>query len=160
MDSSQQIAVLNLDEKSRLRIPKKIIEKFAGSKIYARYSSAGCLELMTEEEERSFSQFCNKHKSFSDSKAQRAIRVLGASVRELVYDSQQRFTLDAPTKSFIGLKKEYVYINYGNTFELWAKEKWDEYSNPIVYDPTSFDECLAMLDEMKQMDESSKEDNQ
>lgn len=159
MDGSQQIAILNLDEKSRLRIPKKIIDDFPGKKVFARFSSAGCLELMTEEEYRAFTSFCSKHKAFSDNKAQRAIRILGSSTRELVYDSQQRFTLDASTKQFIGLQKEYVYINYGSTYELWAKEKWDEYSNPIIFDQDNFDECLAMLDELKKLDENKEGNN-
>lgn len=159
MDGSQQIVILNLDEKSRLRIPKKILVNFPDKKVYTRYSSAGCLELMTEEEYKSFTEFCCKHKAFSDNKAQRAIRILGASTRELVYDSQERFTLDAATKQFMGLQKEYVYINYGTTYELWAKEKWDEYSNPVIFDQDNFDECLAMLDELKKNDEDNEGNN-
>ena len=70
------------------------------------------------------------------------LRFLFSSAIEIEEDNQGRFLLPSNLKTYANINKEVVFIGVGNRIELWASERWEEYSN---LSKNNFEEILSSL---------------
>lgn len=119
-----------LDQKNRFRIPAKLKEKL-GSELVLTIGSGGALELFSSEElDRSVLSKMDNISLF-DETAQKSLRILLSSAHELEEDNQGRFLLPQSLKSYAGILKNIVIIGVGSRLEIWAEEKWKEYTENL-----------------------------
>ena len=119
-----------LDQKNRFRIPAKLKEKL-GAELVLTIGSGGALELFSAEElDRSVLSKMDNISLF-DETAQKSLRILLSSAHELEEDNQGRFLLPQSLKSYAGILKNIVIIGVGTRLEIWAEEKWKEYTENL-----------------------------
>ena len=119
-----------LDQKNRFRIPAKLKEKL-GAELVLTIGSGGALELFSSEElDRSVLSKMDNISLF-DETAQKSLRILLSSAHELEEDNQGRFLLPQSLKSYAGILKNIVIIGVGTRLEIWAEEKWKEYTENL-----------------------------
>ena len=119
-----------LDQKNRFRIPAKLKEKL-GAELVLTIGSGGALELFSSVElDRSVLSKMDNISLF-DETAQKSLRILLSSAHELEEDNQGRFLLPQSLKSYAGILKNIVIIGVGTRLEIWAEEKWKEYTENL-----------------------------
>ena len=120
------------DSKNRLRLPSKF-KKESGSGFVLTKGSDGCVFVMPKDKLDSIFEKVNQLPMF-DSSVQKPLRLLFSSACELEEDAQGRFLLPQSLKEFAGIKKEVVFVGTGTRIELWAKERWIDYSMKNLQD--------------------------
>ena len=120
------------DSKNRLRLPTKF-KKESGSGFVLTKGSDGCVFVMPKDKLDSIFEKANQLPMF-DSSVQKPLRLLFSSACELEEDAQGRFLLPQSLKEFAGIKKEVVFVGAGTRIELWAKERWIDYSMKNLQD--------------------------
>ncbi len=120
------------DSKNRLRLPSKF-KKESGSGFVLTKGSDGCVFVMPKDKLDSIFEKANQLPMF-DSSVQKPLRLLFSSACELEEDAQGRFLLSQSLKDFAGIKKEVVFVGAGTRIELWAKERWIDYSMKNLQD--------------------------
>lgn len=120
------------DSKNRLRLPSKF-KKESGSGFVLTKGSDGCVFVMPKDKLDSIFEKVNQLPMF-DSSVQKPLRLLFSSACELEEDAQGRFLLPQSLKDFAGIKKEVVFVGTGTRIELWAKERWIDYSMKNLQD--------------------------
>lgn len=131
---------LQLDDKSRMRIPAKLRAQIAGN-FYILNGTGGCLFVMTEEK---FNKYVEKFASVpvSDFVAQNAIRRITSSVVQPDEDNQGRFVLPAKAKEYARIDKRVVFIGVNDRMEIWSEEVYNEKK---FNEATTFDEAISAL---------------
>lgn len=132
----------SIDSKNRLRIPPKFKKDFDGGLVLTK-GNDGCLFIVTKNQFSSILEKVNSLPMFN-SNLQLPLRLLFSSATEIEEDNQGRFLLPANLKNFAGINKDVVFIGVGNRIELWAEEKWLEYSNATK---NNFEEIICKLGE-------------
>lgn len=127
----------NLDEKSRLMIPRKMREQING-RLYLLRGFDGCLSVY---QESSFNDYVNSLNSLPfTQKTTRDMQRLGlSSVVELEIDKQGRIQIPAQTIIEFHISRSVVVVGVVNHFEIWNKESWDKYEedNAKKYEETA-----------------------
>lgn len=115
-----------IDDKNRLRIPPKFRKEMQEGMVVSK-GNDGCLFLLPKNQ---FEVVLNKTANVPmfDSSAQLPLRALFSSACEVEEDAQGRFLLPTNLKLFAGISKEIVFVGVGFRVEIWAKEKWENYS--------------------------------
>lgn len=119
-----------LDQKNRFRIPAKLKEKLGGDLILT-IGSGGALELFSSEELNASVLSKTTNISLFDETAQKSLRILLSSAHELEADNQGRYLLPQSLKTHANILKNIVIIGVGNRLEIWAEEKWKEYTQDL-----------------------------
>ena len=116
-----------IDDKNRIRIPPKFRKEMQDGMVVSK-GNDGCLFLLPKNQ---FEHVLIKTENVPmfDSSAQLPLRALFSSACEVEEDSQGRFLLPANLKSFANINKEIVFVGVGFRVEIWAKERWMEYSS-------------------------------
>ena len=116
-----------LDQKNRFRIPAKLKEKL-GNNLILTVGVGGALELFSSDELQTNILSKMNDVSLFDEVAQKSLRILLSSAHELEFDNQGRCLLPQSLKSYANILKNIVIIGVGNRLEIWAEEKWKEYT--------------------------------
>jgi MraZ protein len=118
----------SLDDKGRLILPKRILDEVApvDRNFTLTAGPEGCLLMLDAASWRVVAQ-----RSGTDvlgNKQQRAMRRIFLGHAEQVSpDRANRISIAEGLRQYAGLdaSKEVVLVGTGQTFEIWAKEKWD-----------------------------------
>lgn len=73
-------------------------------------------------------------------------RMFYSGAMEGEFDRQGRINLSPTLKKHAGLVKECVIVGVSNRIEIWAKERWEEYSDE---GNESYDEIAEDLDDIE-----------
>lgn len=128
----------SIDNKNRLRLPPKFKKEFSGEVVLTK-GNDGCIFIVPKEQfDNVFKKACEL--PMFDSRAQKPLRLLFSSASLLEEDNQGRFLLPNLLKIYSKIDKDVIFVGVGTRIELWAKEKWDDYSKC-----QNFDELLKEL---------------
>jgi len=119
-----------LDQKNRFRIPAKLKEKL-GENLVLTIGTGGALELFSSEQLDACVLSKMSSISLFDDTAQKSLRILLSSAHELEADNQGRYLLPQSLKSHANILKNIVIIGVGTRVEIWAEEKWKEYTTDL-----------------------------
>jgi len=131
----------NLDEKGRLAVPSKLRIEL-GDPFYIVRLNERCLTAFPEEE---WHKFAGKLSAIpqSDTKAQRAVRMIFSSACKCEPDKQGRILLPQLLREKAGIDKEVVMIGAYTRAEIWAREKWAEFEEEKLSGGSDFVAGLA-----------------
>ena len=132
-----------LDGKNRFRIPPKFVKDFASEGMVLTKGNDGCLFLLPKSQ---FAVVMEKTSSLPmfDKRAQMPLRMLFSSACELEGDNQGRVLLPANLKTFADIQRDIIFVGVGNRVEIWALEKWQEYTKNCS---NNFDQIVSDLGE-------------
>ena len=114
-----------IDDKGRLTIPSKIRYELGESFVITR-GLDGCLFVYRKD---TWDKTMNKYQELPNVKDARNFMrffLSGASIQEI--DKQGRINISSPLIKHSQLKKECVIIGVGQRIEIWALEKWEEFT--------------------------------
>lgn len=117
----------NLMEKGRIALPKKIREEMGSGRTVLTIGFEECIFGFTE---RTWEEIVKTEISrplFSDREGRDLRRKMCAEAVNIELDSQGRFVIPERMLSFAGIRERLVVIGAGDHFEIWDKEKWEEY---------------------------------
>ena len=116
----------SIDTKGRLIMPSKLKEDI-GEKFVVTKGLDGCLFVYSQTEWKTFE---NKLRAFplTNKDARALVRFFLAGAMECEIDKQGRFLIPGNLREFAGLEKEVVVIGVLDKIEIWAKDKWQKYS--------------------------------
>lgn len=119
-----------INDGSRLSLPKKIREQIVGIEIIVAKGFDGCIfgyqkstwEEMAKEE---------LIKPVSTLEGRKIRRQLFEAAESVGIDDQGRVVLSQNLKKYADLGKSVTVIGAGDHFEIWDKNKWEEYSKQL-----------------------------
>jgi MraZ protein len=133
-----------IDDKGRMSIPAKFREAlettFDPPLVVTRRKD--CLVGYPWDEWRVFEARVNELSTF-DRKIQRFRRFFYASAQECPLDKAGRILVPQTLRQFAGLERDVVLAGMGKTFEIWAKERYDEMMNETLDDYDSIEEAMG-----------------
>lgn len=113
-----------LSEKNRVSIPKKLRLELKG-KVYLTRGYENCLIMVDFERWDNLIKEINRRPLLSmDARDSKRFIVGGAYEIEL--DSQGRFVIPEPLKSFALIEMGITFLGVGEWIELWNEERWRE----------------------------------
>lgn len=130
----------NVDEKGRLAIPSKMRTEL-GEPFYITCFTNDCLSVYSEEEWNTLTEKFNAIPQ-SDTKAQRAVRMIYSNACKCEPDKQGRVLLPQLLREKVGIDKEVVTIGASNRAEIWAKERWQSF---LSEEPAGENDSIAGL---------------
>ena len=115
----------NLDAKGRLFIPSKFRSKISGT-VYITEGFDGCLAVYTKED---FEPKLKEYMSYSYNKkdTRSHLRINFASVDEIDVDKQGRLQIPSRFLKKEGISQEVTIVGVLDHFEIWDRQKWNEY---------------------------------
>lgn len=115
----------NLDEKSRVAVPKKFRAELAKGAVLTRGLDS-CLFLYTAEE---WLKIAAKLSSLplSQKNSRAFARLMLAGAMDVELDKQGRIIIPEYLRKFSGLKKSLVIAGLYNRLEIWDGKKWEAY---------------------------------
>ena len=117
-----------LDGKNRLFIPAKLRGTFQEDGMLVLSKGLdGCLFLYTREEWQSL-EAKTKSLPLTGRDARAFTRYLFSGASLCAIDTQGRIPLPQTLKEYAHINRDVVIIGVSNRIEIWAKEKWQEYS--------------------------------
>jgi len=129
----------NLDSKGRIALPAKFRDEFAKT-AYITKGLDGCLAIYTKEGyQKRFEAVIALNSNKADIREYQ--RTIFSRSVDADLDGQGRILINAQFAKMADLKKECVFIGYGDHIELWSEEKWNEYINKVT------DEQLEQISE-------------
>ena len=122
----------NLMQNGRLALPKKIREELAGRRLVLTMGFDNCIFGFTE---KMWEQVTSPELSrplFSDKEGRLLRRKMYAEAIYIELDSQGRFVLPQNMLQFAGISESLKIIGAGDHFEIWDKNKWEEYRAEMI----------------------------
>lgn len=115
----------NLDDKSRLAIPKKFRNDLLNGAVITR-GLDNCLFVYTKTE---WEKLAEKLATlpFSQANSRAFARLMLAGAMDVVLDKQGRVVLPDYLRSFSGIKKNVIIAGLYNRLEIWDEQSWVEY---------------------------------
>lgn len=124
----------SLDDKNRIRIPKKYRDDFPkGEKLYFMRYTKGCIAVLSESALASRLEALNEIKS-NQPRLQMAKRVILASIEDVEEDTQYRTVLSAAMRKHAGITKEVLTIGMGDYLEMWSPESFAAETDNMTLD--------------------------
>ncbi len=112
----------------RIIIPKKLRELLTGDTFILAKGFDLCLagydRSSWEDKARELMSF-----SLLDAENLEKRRFIFSSTSYVEVDEQGRFVIPKPLLSYAGLKEKAVLIGVGDHFEIWDREKWENYQS-------------------------------
>lgn len=129
-----------VDEKNRIRIPKKYRDQIPKAEdiYFVRYAS-GCIAVLTGSALADRLQTLNGIRS-DQPKLLKAKRAILSAIEEVEEDKQGRIVLSAAMRAHAGIKKDVITIGVGDYIEIWAAERYR-----ASMEEMSFDEAYEMI---------------
>ncbi len=125
----------NIDAKGRIIIPAKYRDQLNVSVIVTR-GLDGCLTVYTNEQwQIRYEELLKLPQTKKETRMY--VAMVLAKAAECEIDTQGRINLPARLIAEVGIEKECVVTGLGNHFQIWAKNRWNEY---MTLAETSFEE--------------------
>ncbi|MDD6720295.1 division/cell wall cluster transcriptional repressor MraZ [Lactobacillus porci] len=134
----------NLDAKGRLIIPAKFREQAGNRMIFTR-GLDGCIFAYPPEEWAKVEAKLAKL-PLTKKNARSFTRMFYSGAMEGEFDKQGRVNLTPVLKDHAGLKKECVIVGVSSRIEIWAKERWDSFTDEVNED---YDDIAEGLDDIE-----------
>lgn len=115
-----------LDDKNRIRIPRKLKEAANGAKFYFAKGTDDCIFVLPESVLSGTIEELASIK-MGDEQKQKGLRSFTRSIEPVEEDKQGRALLSLSLRAHAHVKKDIVFIGAGNRVEIWAKEVYDKY---------------------------------
>ena len=113
---------VNIGEKNRLAIPKKLRENLSDSVIITKGFEKSLL-LFDKLSWEKYLLNLNAKNPFNLESLNSKRFFIGGSF-EVEYDSQGRFVVPESLKTFADIKEKTVFLGIGDWIEIWDEEKW------------------------------------
>lgn len=115
-----------IDEKNRLSLPAKLVDKFSHRIVVVSKGFEGCLELRSQEDFEIWSQ---KILSYSPNKKGSRIlaRQILANSSEIELDKANRILIPDVLTKLANLKKNVIIIGLGNKLEVWDAKAYAKF---------------------------------
>lgn len=117
----------NLMAGGRLALPKKIREQLGGYRLVLTIGFEKCIFGFTEKMWEQVTGPELNRPLFSDKEGRDLRRKMYSEAINIELDSQGRFVLPDAMTTFAEIKDSIVIIGAGDHFEIWHKNKWEEY---------------------------------
>lgn len=121
----------NLMSAGRIALPKKIREQLGGHRLVLTIGFEKCIFGFTE---KMWEQVTGPELSrplFSDKEGRDLRRRMCSEAINIELDAQGRFVLPEIMTTFAEIKDKIVIIGAGDHFEIWHRNKWEEYREMI-----------------------------
>ncbi|MEP7103554.1 MAG: division/cell wall cluster transcriptional repressor MraZ [Candidatus Dojkabacteria bacterium] len=132
---------VQIGEKNRIAIPKKLREKLDG-RLFLTRGYENCLILVDETRWTKLIEEINKKPLLSLSVRDTKRFILGGSI-ELEPDSQGRIVLPDSLKEFSAIDQKIIFLGVGEWAEVWAEERWKEKLNILKDNVSDLAETLG-----------------
>lgn len=115
-----------IDAKNRFRIPAKL-KSILENGAFITKGTNGCLFILGKEK---FEQMANRFSDVSlfDQSAMLDLRLFYSGACEAEQDGQGRILMPKNLLEFAGIKKDIIFLGVNDHVELWAKERYEQYS--------------------------------
>ncbi|MCK4248395.1 MAG: division/cell wall cluster transcriptional repressor MraZ [Candidatus Omnitrophica bacterium] len=134
----------SLDTKNRVIIPAKfrdVLKQNYVDKFFITRGLDKCLFIFAEDEWRLQEQKF-KTRSFTKSEVRKFNRLFFSGASDVGCDRQGRILVPNYLKAYAEIKKDVFIIGVSNRFEIWAKDKWNNFYNDTK---DSFEEIAENL---------------
>ncbi len=120
-----------IDERGRLRIPSKLLDSLGSLKSEGFVVNRGFEKNLAIYPKRVWEQKTKEinHLNIYEKQHRDVIRYFYRGASELILDSAERVNLPSKLMEYAGIEKDVVINAYMNFFEVWAKDKYDEFSD-------------------------------
>ncbi|OGG32304.1 division/cell wall cluster transcriptional repressor MraZ [Candidatus Gottesmanbacteria bacterium RIFCSPLOWO2_02_FULL_40_10] len=122
----------NLMEKGRLALPKKIREELGGRRLVLTIGFDHCIFGFTEKMWETVTGPEMSRPLFSDKVGRDLRRKMFSEAISIELDSQGRFVIPANMIDFAQITDTIRIIGAGDHFEIWSKNKWEEYRAEMI----------------------------
>jgi len=133
-----------IDAKGRLAVPARFRAELSGEVYVCRWLE-GCLAIFPRAAWEQLSGEVGTLPRIGDQRARDLARSVFAYAYDSQLDSQGRLLIQASLREAVGLGSEAVVIGLNDHVELWAPDRWAEYSAGIN-DADAFAARLSGLD--------------
>ena len=115
-----------IDAKNRFRIPSRL-KSILDDGAFITKGTNGCLFIIGKKQ---FEKMSEKFADISlfDQSAMLEARLFYSGASEIEQDNQGRILLQKNLLEFAEIKKDIVFLGVGSHIELWAKERYEQYS--------------------------------
>jgi len=121
----------NIMDKGRLALPKKIRQELGGHGVVLTTGFEKCILGFTEKKWEETTNMELGKPLFSDKEGRDLRRLMCASAMNLDLDSQGRFIIPENMLKYSEIVDMIVIIGAGDHFEIWNKNKWEEYRSNL-----------------------------
>lgn len=122
----------NLMDKGRLALPKKIRQEIGNQRVVLTIGFEECIFGFAERTWEKATEPELIRPLFSDRQGRDLRRKMCAEAVYTVLDSQGRFVIPERMIEFAQIKTKIAVIGAGDHFEIWDKEKWEEYRKGVI----------------------------
>jgi MraZ protein len=118
-----------LDDKGRLIVPARFRERLGAGFVITIAQPDPCLILYPSP---TWAQVCAKLEAapIKDERFRRFVRYTFAHTEEVACDAQGRLLIPAALRTYAGVDREVVSVGSLTRVEIWAKERYGQYSTP------------------------------
>ncbi len=134
-----------IDDKGRVMMPSKLREGL-GSAFYVTKGMEKCLFVYPEEEWVNMASRLKSLNEISRKEARGLNRLFLSGAMDTSLDKQGRVLLPPNLREYAGLDKEAVIIGVGDRIEIWAKDKWENYSDD---ENLNYDDLIEQLEDLE-----------
>jgi MraZ protein len=117
----------NLMEKGRIALPKKIRDELDSNRLVLTIGFEECIFGFAQSTWNTVTKTELDKPLFSDKEGRDLRRKMCAEAINIDLDSQGRFIIPEGMLGYINVNHELIIIGAGDHFEIWSKEKWEEY---------------------------------
>ena len=117
----------NLDEKSRLVMPSKLIRELGDEVIITRGFEKSILVYSTQKWNKIIENFGDL--SITKTDARKFMRIFLSSATSCKFDSQNRICIPSVLKSYASIEKETVILGIDDHLELWSETSYNDFLN-------------------------------
>lgn len=121
----------NLMEKGRLALPKKIREVLGGDRCVLTIGFEECIFGFTLKDWDEATKSELARPLFSDKEGRDLRRKMCSEAVSMDLDSQGRFVIPGRMIQSGSFNEKVVIIGAGDHFEIWQREKWEEYRTKL-----------------------------
>ncbi|KJY61301.1 division/cell wall cluster transcriptional repressor MraZ [Lactobacillus apis] len=134
----------NLDSKGRLIIPARLRTQIGDKVVFTR-GMEGCIFGYTLDEWQKIEAKLAKL-PLTKRNARSFTRLFYSGAMECEFDKQGRVNLTTTLKEHASLVKECVIVGVSDRIEIWAKERWEEFSEDAN---GNYDDIAEDLDDIE-----------
>lgn len=117
----------NLDDKSRLVMPSKLIRELGDEVIITRGFEKSILVYSTQKWNKIIENFGDL--SITKTDARKFMRIFLSSATSCKFDSQNRICIPSVLKSYASIEKETVILGIDDHLELWSETSYNDFLN-------------------------------
>ena len=135
-----------IDEKNRLSLPAKLVDKFSHRIVVVSKGFEGCLELRNSED---FEIWSKQILSYSQNKldSRTLARQILANSNEIELDKANRILIPETLANLAKLKKDVIIIGLGNKLEVWDAKAYAKFQAET---DSKFEEVAERIDDEMQ----------